>query len=154
MLAFLPGDLRPSQPAAAPSGTAHTKPPETAATAVPPPPARAPAAEKSSAPAASAAAAKPQLAPPAIPARLEVNLAASKIELVDGRYVVHGEIANHGGTPGSTRKLIVTFKKGSDVLGTRTYPLTLGPIAAGDHMTFSQTLEDPPAGATDIVPSV
>lgn len=155
MLAFLPGDLRPSQPAVAPSGNPQAKSPMAAATAsTRSAPAPAPAAQKSSANSAPAAAAKPQLEPPAIPARLVVDLAASKIELVDGRYVVRGEIANHGGTPGSTSKLVVTFKKGSDILGRRTYPLTLGPIAAGEHMTFSQTLEDPPAGATDIVPSV
>jgi predicted Zn finger-like uncharacterized protein len=159
MLALLPTDLRPglpSPPAAASSDATETKPPTAAASAPPPAatPAAAPNVEKSSASAAPATPAKPRLEPPDIPARLEVDLSASKIELVDGRYVVHGEIANHGGTPGSTSKLVVTFKKGGDVLGTRTYPLTLGPISAGEHMTFSQTLDDPPAGATDIVPSV
>jgi len=154
MLAFLPGDLRPSQPAVVPSGNSQAKSPMAAATAPPPSaPAPAPATQKSSTDAAPAAA-KPRLEPTAIPARLIVNLAASKIELVDGRYVVRGEVANHGGTPGSTSKLVVTFKKGSDILGKRTYPLTLGPIAAGEHMTFSQTLEDPPSGTTDIVPAV
>lgn len=78
----------------------------------------------------------------------------SKIELVDGRYVVRGEIANTGGSAGTTSKLVVTYKKGDGVLGTRSYPLVLGPIAAGDRLSFSQTLDNPPAGATDIVPSV
>ena len=81
-------------------------------------------------------------------------MAMSKIELVDGRYVVHGEVANRGGSPGTTRKLVVTYKRGDEVVGTRTYPLVLGPIAAGARQSFSQTLDNPPAGATDIVPSV
>jgi predicted Zn finger-like uncharacterized protein len=159
MLAFLPAGLRPAQPDSAASSTARSKSPMTA-TSTPSAAASAPAptAEKprpAVIPATAAAKpATPRLDPPATAARLEVDLSASKIELVDGRYVVRGQIANHGGTPGSTSKLVITFKKGSDVLGTRTYPLTVGPIAAGDHMTFSQTLEDPPAGATDIVPSV
>ncbi len=110
------------------------------------------AAESSSAPAPAPAA--PKLDAPSGPAQLEVDLAASKIELVDGRYVVRGEIANHGGSAGSASKLVVTFKKGNDVLDTRTYPLTLGPIAPGDRQSFSQALDNPPAGATDIVPSV
>lgn len=110
-----------------------------------------PAAE-ASAPSQPQAVPKPDTAP--APARLEVDLSMSKIELVDGRYVVHGEIANVGGSPGTTSKLIVTYKKGDDVLGKRTYPLVLGPIAAGDRLSFSQTLDNPPAGATDIVPSI
>jgi predicted Zn finger-like uncharacterized protein len=103
---------------------------------------------------APAEAAAPSSAPQPLPAKLEVDLAMSKIELVDGRYVVHGEVANTGGSPGTTRKLVVTFKKGDEVLAKRTYPLVLGPIAAGQRQSFSQALDNPPAGATDIVPSV
>ena len=96
----------------------------------------------------------PKLEAPVAPAQLKVDLAMSKIELVDGRYVVRGEIANTGGRAGTISKLVVTYKKGDEVLGTHTYPLVLGPIAAGDRLSFSQTLDNPPAGATDIVPSV
>ncbi|MBN9486194.1 MAG: zinc-ribbon domain-containing protein [Alphaproteobacteria bacterium] len=88
------------------------------------------------------------------PAQLEVDLALSKIELIDGRYVVRGEIVNTGGSAGTARRLVVTFKKGDDVLATRAYPLALGSIAAGERLSFSQTLDNSPAGATDIVPSV
>jgi predicted Zn finger-like uncharacterized protein len=88
------------------------------------------------------------------PAQLEVDLALSKIELIDGRYVVRGEIVNTGGSAGTARRLVVTFKKGDDVLATRSYPLALGSIAAGERLSFSQTLDNSPAGATDIVPSV
>ena len=74
--------------------------------------------------------------------------------LIDGRYVVRGEIVNTGGSAGTARRLVVTFKKGDDVLATRSYPLALGSIAAGERLSFSQTLDNSPAGATDIVPSV
>lgn len=121
-------------------------------------PAPAPAPAANSTAAAGATTGSPAAAPkpesPSSPAQLEVDLAASKIDLVDGRFIVRGEIANRGGSAGSPSKLIVTFKKGSEVLDTRTYPLTLGPIAAGDRRSFSQPLDNPPAGATDIVPSV
>jgi predicted Zn finger-like uncharacterized protein len=103
---------------------------------------------------APADAATPPAARQSLPAKLEVDLAMSKIELVDGRYIVRGEVTNTGGSPGTTRKLVVTYKRGDEVLGTRTYPLVLGPIAAGARQSFSQTLDNPPAGATDIVPSV
>jgi predicted Zn finger-like uncharacterized protein len=150
IVAFLPAGLRSSA-----SGTSNSSPrAPNAKTAIP-----APAPSASSGAAAEGrtkapVASNPRLDSPATPAQLQVDLSASKIELVDGRYVVRGEIANHGGTSGSISKLVVTFKKGNDVLGTRTYPLTLGPIAAGERKSFSQTLDNPPAGATDIVPSV
>lgn len=103
---------------------------------------------------APAEAAAPPSAPQPLPAKLAIDMTMSKIELVDGRYVVRGEVANTGGSSGTTRKLVVTYKKGDEVLGTRTYPLALGPIAAGERRSFSQALDNPPAGATDIVPSV
>lgn len=130
--ARLPSEWRFSRSKATPPPTAHTE--------VPGP--------------APAEAAAPPSAPQPRPAKLEVDMAMSKIELVDGRYVVHGEVANRGGSPGTTRKLVVTYKRGDEVVGTRTYPLVLGPIAAGARQSFSQTLDNPPAGATDIVPSV
>ncbi|WIM14324.1 zinc-ribbon domain-containing protein [Enhydrobacter sp.] len=136
--ARLPSELRFSR--STPAGHAPTSSPE------------------GPAPAEAAAPAVPREAPKAdaqpLPAKLEVDLAMSKIELVDGRYVVRGEVTNVGGSPGTTSKLVVTYKKGDDVLGTRSYPLRLGPIAAGGRQSFSQTLDNPPAGATDIVPSV
>ena len=87
-------------------------------------------------------------------ARLEIDIDASKIELVDGRYVVRGEVVNTGRLPGSTSKLKLTFRKDDDVLGERAYPLVKGPIGPGARSSFSQALDDPPPGTTDVVPAV
>jgi predicted Zn finger-like uncharacterized protein len=87
-------------------------------------------------------------------AHIELDLAASKIELVDGAYVVRGELVNSGRAAGSTSTLKLIFRKGDDVLGERAYPLVKGPIAPGDHLAFSHPLDDPPDGTTNIVPSV
>jgi hypothetical protein len=87
-------------------------------------------------------------------ARLEVDVDASKIELVDGRYVVQGEVVNTGRRPGSTSKLKLTFRKNDDVLGERAYPLVKGPIGPGARSSFSQAFDDPPPGTTDVVPAV
>ena len=92
-------------------------------------------------------------APPA-KARLEIDLDASKIELVDGRYVVRGEVVNTGNGPGSTSKMRVIFRKNDDLLGERSYVLIEGPIGPGARLSFSQTLDDPPTGTTDIVPAI
>jgi hypothetical protein len=135
-------------PAAAPPSSSGPAPPSSAPTATTPPAATPPSGT------ATAPGTAPRVDPPASPAQLEVDLSASKIELVDGRYVIHGEIINHGGTAGAPTKLTVQFKKGNDVLISRSYPLTLGPIAAGDRQAFSQVLDNPPPGATDIVPAV
>ena len=86
--------------------------------------------------------------------RIELDLAASKIELVDGSYVVRGELFNSGRAAGSTSTLKMIFRKGDDVLGERAYPLTEGPIAPGGHLSFSRPFDDPPDGTTNIVPSV
>jgi predicted Zn finger-like uncharacterized protein len=91
--------------------------------------------------------------PPARP-QLEIDVAASKIELIDGHYVVQGEIVNTGQAIGSTSTLKLTFKKDNDVLGERSYALIEGPIAPGARVGFRQTLDDPPDGTTDIVPAV
>jgi len=105
--------------------------------------------------AAPTAAAQPPKPPAAQPRpQIEIDLSKSKIEVVDGRYVVHGEVVNHGTTAGSTSQLRVTFKRNDDVLGDKTFPLVQGPLKPGDRATFSQVLEDPPAGTTDIVPVV
>ncbi len=122
----------PSAPA-----TASTPAPATAPT--PPTPAAAPA-----------TAAKPA----AETAHLEVDLGASKVELVDGRYIVHGEIVNTGTAAGTSTALKFIFKKDNDVVGEKSYPQKLGPIAPGARLSFSQTLDEPPAGTTDIVPAV
>ena len=88
------------------------------------------------------------------PAHIELDLTASKIELIDGAYVVRGELVNNGRAPGSTSTLKLIFRRGDDVLGERAYPLVKGPIAPGDHLAFSHPLDDPPDGTTNIVPSV
>ena len=94
--------------------------------------------------------------PPAVPeqAQLEIDLAASKVELVDGRYVVRGELVNSGRAAGSTSMLKLVFRKGDAVLGERAYPLVEGPVAPGERLGFSQALDDPPDGTTNIVPTV
>lgn len=87
-------------------------------------------------------------------ARLEIDLDASRIELVDGRYVVLGEVVNTGQAPGSTNRLRLIFRKDNDVLGERAYPLVQGPIGPGARLSFRQALDDPPSGTTEIVPAV
>ncbi len=112
---------------------------------------------RASAPAPVAAAAPTSPAPSrASPARpqIEVDLDKTSIEAVDGRFVVHGQLVNNGGAPGSTTLLRITFKRKDDVLGERSFPLVEGPLAPGGRTSFSQPLEDPPSGTTDIVPAV
>jgi predicted Zn finger-like uncharacterized protein len=87
-------------------------------------------------------------------ARIELDLAASKIEFVDGGYVVRGELFNGGRAAGSTSMLKLIFRKGDDVLGERAYPMAEGPIAPGGRLSFSRPFDDPPDGTTNIVPSV
>jgi hypothetical protein len=86
--------------------------------------------------------------------RIELDLANSKVELVDGRYVVRGELLNSGRAAGSTSMLKLVFRKGDDVLGERAYPMTEGPIAPGGRLGFSLPFDDPPDGTTNIVPTV
>jgi predicted Zn finger-like uncharacterized protein len=86
--------------------------------------------------------------------RIELDLANSKVELVDGRYVVRGELLNSGRAAGSTSMLKLVFRKGDDVLGERAYPMTEGPIAPGGRLGFSHPFDDPPDGTTNIVPTV
>jgi predicted Zn finger-like uncharacterized protein len=97
----------------------------------------------------------PPAAPPkTVQARLEIDLDASKIEWQDGRYVVQGDVINTGRVPGSTSRLKLIFRKNNDVLGERTYPLVKGPIGPGARVSFSQALDEPPPGTTDVVPAV
>lgn len=94
-----------------------------------------------------------QASPEARP-QIEVDLPNSSIEAVDGRFIVRGQLVNNGRAPGSTTLLRITFKRNEDVLGERSFPMVEGPLPPGGRASFSQTLEDPPSGTTDIVPSV
>jgi hypothetical protein len=87
-------------------------------------------------------------------ARIELDLANSKIELVDDSYVLRGELFNSGRAAGSTSTLKMIFRKGDDVLGERAYSMIEGPIAPGGRLSFSLPFDDPPDGTTNIVPSV
>jgi predicted Zn finger-like uncharacterized protein len=86
--------------------------------------------------------------------QIEVDLTTSSIEAVDGHFVVRGQLVNNGRAPGSTTLLRLTFKRNEDVLGERSFPMVEGPLPPGGRTSFSQTLEDPPSGTTDIVPAV
>jgi len=79
---------------------------------------------------------------------------AQSLDRVDGHFVVRGQLVNNGRAPGSTTLLRLTFKRNEDVLGERSFPMVEGPLPPGGRTTFSQTLEDPPSGTTDIEPSV
>jgi len=112
---------------------------------------------EASVPASDSIAAPPppeRLPTPAPRPQIEIDLDASKIEIVNGRYVVHGELVNRGTAPGSTSLLKVTFKRNDEVLGERSFPMVEGPLPPGGRASFSQTLDDPPPGTTDIVPMV
>lgn len=87
-------------------------------------------------------------------AHVGIDMAATKIDLVDGRYVVQGELVNTGTAPGSTSRLKLVFRAGSEILAERALPLIEGPIAPGARMSFSLPLDEPPSGATNIVPTV
>lgn len=92
-------------------------------------------------------------APEARP-QIEIDLPNSSIEAVDGHFVVRGQLVNNGRAPGSTTLLRLTFKHNEDVLGERSFPMVEGPLPPGGRATFSQLIENPPAGTTDIEPSV
>ncbi|MBS0527464.1 MAG: zinc-ribbon domain-containing protein [Proteobacteria bacterium] len=94
-----------------------------------------------------------QAAPEARP-QIEVDLTTSSVEAVDGHFVVRGQLVNNGRAPGSTTLLRLTFKRNEDVLGERSFPMVEGPLPPGGRATFSQPLENPPSGTTDIVPAV
>ncbi len=85
---------------------------------------------------------------------IEVDLDSSKIDVVDGRYVVRGQLVNNGKAVGSTTLLRLTFKNNEDVLGERSFSVGRGPLPPGGRASFSQALDDPPSGTTDIVPAV
>jgi predicted Zn finger-like uncharacterized protein len=143
--ASTPVQVTAAPPAAAPASAAP-------ATAVPPPSVVRTTAN-SAGPGPSARPARPPQAEAARP-NIEVDLAFSKIDVVDGRYVVRGPLVNNGKAAGSTTLLRLTFKKNDDVLGERSFPMVEGPLPPGGRTSFSQTLDDPPSGTTDIVPVV
>lgn len=88
-------------------------------------------------------------------AQVGIDMAATKIDLIDGRYIVLGQLINTGTAPGSTRRLKLVFRAGEQVLAERAMPLVGGPIAPGARMSFSLPLDEPPpSGATNIVPTV
>lgn len=87
-------------------------------------------------------------------AHLGIDMSTTKIDLIDGRYVVLGELINTGTAPGSTRRLKLVFRAGKQVLAERAMPLIEGPIAPGARRSFSLPLDEPPSGATNIVPTV
>jgi len=148
----------PTQVAAVPPTPATATPATATATAQP----ATPATSAGSPPQSVVRANNPQAARPSArpgpdaPARpqIEVDLSASKIDVVDGRYVVRGQLVNNGRAPGSTTLLRLTFKRNEDVLGERSFPMVEGPLPPGGRASFSQTLDDPPSGTTDIVPMV
>ena len=83
-----------------------------------------------------------------------LDMATTKIDLIDGRYVVLGELINTGTAAGSTRRLKLVFRAGDQVLAERAMPLIEGPIAPGARRRFSLPRDEPPSGATNIVPTV
>lgn len=97
--------------------------------------------------------ARPQPAPEARP-QIEVDLTQSSIDAVDGHFVVRGQLVNNGRAPGSTTLLRLIFKRNEDVLGERSFPMVEGPLPPGGRTTFSQVLDNPPPGTTDIVAAV
>lgn len=145
---------------AAPAPTTTTQPPTTHPAPTPSPPSvvrtTASAAAGPGPSPGPGPSARPPRASPAEAARpnIEVDLASSKIDVVDGRYVVRGQLVNNGKAAGSTTVLRLTFKRNDDVLGERSFPMVEGPLPPGGRASFSQALDDPPAGTTDIVPVV
>jgi len=87
-------------------------------------------------------------------AQVGLDMARTKIDLIDGRYIVLGELINTGTAPGSTRRLKLVYRAGDQVLAERAMVLVEGPIAPGARMRFSLPLDEPPSGATNIVPTV
>lgn len=93
-------------------------------------------------------------APQVAQAQVGLDMTTTKINVIDGRYVVAGELINTGTAPGSTRRLKIVFRAGDQILAEREMPLVEGPIAPGARLSFSLPLEEPPSGATSIVPTV
>jgi hypothetical protein len=79
---------------------------------------------------------------------------ASKIELVNGRYVLAGEMVNGSSGPALASRLTLVYRKGNEIIGQHTYPLNEGQIAAGGRRKFSLPLDDPPAGVTQLAGTI
>lgn len=86
--------------------------------------------------------------------RLVVDLNASWVEVVDGTHVIHVRMVNTGMKEGWARALKLTFKKDGKVIGGWSYPRAFGPIAPGADFEYSQEINDPPEGTTEIIPSL
>ena len=67
---------------------------------------------------------------------------------------MRGQLVNNGKAAGSTTVLRLTFKRNDEVIGERSVPMVEGPLPPGGRVDFSQVLDDPPEGTTDIVPVV
>lgn len=91
---------------------------------------------------------------PGVRALLALDTSASRVELVDGRFVVHGEVVNRGGTTAVPTALKVVFRDDGKILGERSYALVEKPILPGRRARISQVLDEPPAGATNIIPTI
>jgi hypothetical protein len=153
--AALPTPKAAPAAAAAPAAESPTAP--ATAAAVPSPPSVVRTTANSGGPGAGPGSTAPPVRSPRAEAarpNIEVDLSSSKIDVVDGRYVVRGQLVNNGKAAGSTTLLRLTFRKNDDVLGERSFPMVEGPLPPGGRTSFSQTLDDPPSGTTDIVPVV
>jgi predicted Zn finger-like uncharacterized protein len=151
LVAAAPSPAPPTAPAKAepPTPARPSAPPSAAAPAPPSPP----SVVRTNATATGPRAVRPAIAEAARP-QIEVDFTSSRIEVVNGRYIVRGQVVNNGKAAGSTTLLRLTFKRNDDVLGERSFPLVEGPLPPGGRASFSQALDDPPAGTTDIVPLV
>ncbi|MFT4104105.1 MAG: zinc-ribbon domain-containing protein [Burkholderiaceae bacterium] len=87
-------------------------------------------------------------------AQVGIDMATTRIDLVDGRYIVLGQLINTGTAPGSTRRLKLVVRAGEQILAERAMPLVEGPIPPGARRSFTVPLDEIPSGATNIVPTV
>lgn len=87
-------------------------------------------------------------------AHLTLDIGASRIELVDGRYVMLVEALNDGNKVGSPSILKLVFRAGGEILGERTVALFEGPIPPGSRASFSLPLDEPPVGTNNIAPTL
>ncbi len=102
--------------------------------------------------ASPASAARPATGPRA---RLRVDGAASRIDLIEGRYVLTGEIVNRGSAPGTPHAMQLVFRAADDsVLGERTLALAPEALAPGARTRFALPLDEPPAGTSTLLPTI
>ena len=80
---------------------------------------------------------------------------ASKIDVVDGRYVVRGQIVNNGQARGLDDAAAASpSRRTMTCWASAPSRWSKGRSPPGGRTSFSQTLDDPPVGTTDIVPAV